>query len=130
MTVDFPDRLREWKASAEFAKLEEARWQTEAREAQKRGVPIPLPPATTAAPEPQMPRLLQHDVTIEKVAILLATAAPEGLLICRDELVGWIDGMTNYNEVAAPSGSQHMEAALIASSAKSTPILSTFHVWL
>lgn len=98
MAVDFPDRLREWKASAEFAKLEEARWQTEAREAQKRGSAIPLPPATTAAPEPQMPRLLQHDVTIEKVAILLATAAPKGLLICRDELVGWIDGMTNYNE--------------------------------
>lgn len=52
---------------------------------------------TTAGPEPQAPRLQQHDVTIEKIASLLAASAPKGLLICRDELAGWIDGMGAYN---------------------------------
>src|SRR5438477_9308801 len=46
---------------------------------------------------PQAPRLRQSDVTIERVATLLATAAPKGLLIIRDELAGWIEGMTSYN---------------------------------
>jgi Protein of unknown function (DUF3987) len=44
-----------------------------------------------------MPRLRQHDVTIEKVAELLADAAPKGLLIVRDELLGWIQGMSAYH---------------------------------
>ncbi len=48
--------------------------------------------------EPQAPRLRQNDVTIEKVAILLATAALKGLLITRDELAGWIAGMNSYND--------------------------------
>jgi len=64
----------------------------------KRGAPAPLPPVTAAGPEPKSPRLRQHDVTIEKVAALLGTAAPKGLLIWRDELTGWIDGMTSYND--------------------------------
>src|SRR5208337_4606635 len=64
---------------------------------QRRGVSPPLPPIVTSTLEPQAPRLRQHDVTIERVATLLATAAPKGLLIVRDELAGWIDGMTAYN---------------------------------
>jgi hypothetical protein len=98
MADDFPERLREWKASTEFSKAAEERWRSEVRDAQRRGAAPPLPPATTAAAAPEPPRLRQHDVTIEKVAILLAAAAPKGLLICRDELAGWIDGMTTYNE--------------------------------
>ena len=37
-------------------------------------------------------------MTIERVATLLATAAPKGLLIVRDELAGWITGMNAYND--------------------------------
>ena len=37
-------------------------------------------------------------MTIERVATLLATAAPKGLLIVRDELAGWITGMNSYND--------------------------------
>jgi hypothetical protein len=37
-------------------------------------------------------------VTVEKVATLLATAAPKGLLVVRDELAGWISGMCAYND--------------------------------
>jgi hypothetical protein len=37
-------------------------------------------------------------VTVEKVATLLAGAAPKGLLIVRDELAGWLLGMNAYND--------------------------------
>ncbi len=98
MIADFPERLREWQAAVEFGKAAEETWKADVREAQKRGAPPPLPPEATAGPEPQSPRLRQHDVTIERVAALLASAAPKGLLIVRDELSGWIDGMTTYND--------------------------------
>ena len=94
MISDYPDRLQQWRAGVEYEKVIEEKWKSEVRDAQKRGAPPPLPPATAAGPEPKSPRLRQHDVTIEKVAALLGTAAPKGLLIWRDELTGWIDGMT------------------------------------
>jgi hypothetical protein len=97
MAADFPDRLREWRAGVEFGRAAEATWREEVRAARKRGTPAPLPPVAMDTPEPQAPRLRQTDVTIERVATLLATAAPKGLLICRDELAGWIDGMGSYN---------------------------------
>jgi hypothetical protein len=40
------------------------------------------------------------DVTIERVASLLASAAPKGILMTRDELAGWLLGMNAYNEGA------------------------------
>jgi hypothetical protein len=98
MLADFPDRLQEWRAGTELAKAAEERWKGEVRDAQERGGPPPLPPVSTVGPEPQAPRLRQQDVTIEKVATLLATAAPKGLLIVRDELAGWIAGMNAYND--------------------------------
>src|SRR5206468_2138052 len=57
----------------------------------------PLASTVCDYPEPQPPRLRQHDVTIEKVAELLGTATPKGLLIVRDELAGWIAAMNAYN---------------------------------
>ena len=98
MVADHPERLREWRASVEFAKAADQRWEEDVRAAQKRGAPPPLPPIRTTGPEPQSPRLRQNDVTIEKVASLLATAAPKGVLLVRDELAGWIGGMNAYND--------------------------------
>lgn len=96
MLADYPDRLRQWQAAVELAAAKQGRWQDEVRAAERQGVPPPLPPEG-AGPEPQTPRLRQNDVTVERVAMLLATAAPKGLLIVRDELAGWIDGMAAYN---------------------------------
>jgi hypothetical protein len=98
MIADYPERLREWRASVEFAKAADQRWEEDVRAAQKRGAPPPLPPVRTTGPEPQAPRLRQNDVTIEKVASLLATAAPKGVLLVRDELAGWIGGMNTYTD--------------------------------
>jgi hypothetical protein len=98
MQGDFPDRLRDWRATAEIARAREESWKGEVKEAQKRGNPPPLPPATDTAPEPQAPRLRQNDDTAEKVASLLAAAAPKGLLIVRDELAGLLGGMNAYHD--------------------------------
>jgi hypothetical protein len=40
------------------------------------------------------------DVTIERVAVLLARAAPKGVMMTRDELAGWLVGMAAYNDGA------------------------------
>lgn len=98
MALDFPDKSREWLMLAELARVKEEAWKSELRDAEKKKAAPPPPPQTPdIGPEPQSPRLRQYDVTIEKVATLLATAAPKGLLIVRDELGGWIDGMSAYN---------------------------------
>ena len=68
------------------------------RAAQQKVEPAPLPPLEVASPEPQAPRLRQNDVTIERVATLLANAAPKGLLVVRDEMVGWLAGMNQYHD--------------------------------
>ena len=97
MLADFPDQLQAWRVDAELAKAAKEAWQNEVRTAQKQKKAPPSPPPEPG-PEPQAPRLRQNDVTIERVATLLATAAPKGLLIVRDELAGWITGMNAYND--------------------------------
>ena len=97
MQGDFPDRHRDWRAAAERAVASREAWEKEVRIAVKQGAAAPLPPEPPP-PEPQAPRLRQNDVTIEKVATLLATAAPKGLLIVRDELAGWLGGMNQYHD--------------------------------
>jgi len=98
MLGDFPEKLREWKVAAEIHGLAQERWKTDVRQAQTSRKAPPLPPAEHLSPEPQAPRLRQSDVTVEKVATLLATAAPKGLLIVRDELAGWLLGLSAYND--------------------------------
>ncbi len=97
MLADFPDRLQAWRVGAELAKAAKEVWQDEVRAAQKQGKAPPSPPPEPG-PEPQVPRLRQNDVTIERVATLLAATAPKGLMIIRDELAGWITGMNAYND--------------------------------
>jgi hypothetical protein len=98
MVGDYPDRLREWQAAVEFDKIAKKRWQDELREAQENKKPLPSMPLPTVSDiAPEKPRLRQHDVTIEQVAAILATAAPKGAMIVRDEIAGWLMGMGAYN---------------------------------
>ena len=39
MIADYPDRLREWRASFEFGKAAAERWRNEVRDAEKKGAP-------------------------------------------------------------------------------------------
>ena len=97
MVGEFPDRLRLWRAETEMAKAAEDAWKKAVQSAQKHNKAVPAPPTDEVGPEPQMPRLRQNDVTIEKVGAILAGASPKGVLIVRDELAGWITGMGAYH---------------------------------
>jgi hypothetical protein len=98
MLNDFPDRLQEWMAETELKKGAFLRWRRQLREAPDDNHSFPSdPPALPDLQPPQAPRLRQNDVTIEKVAELLAAAAPKGLLIVRDELAGWVASMNTYH---------------------------------
>jgi hypothetical protein len=100
MMGDFPERLREHQAAAETAKARKESWEKEVRTAAKMGNAPPLPPQDIDPIEPQMPRLRLNDATIEKVAAILATAAPKGVLMVRDEIAGFLLGMNSYNDGA------------------------------
>jgi hypothetical protein len=89
--------MAEWKAASQVHDASIRYWKDCVRAALKNGAAQPLPPATEPPPEPQAPRVRLNDVTIEQVAILLATAAPKGLLMVRDELAGFLLGMDAYN---------------------------------
>src|SRR5215470_7407337 len=95
MLADFPDRLREWGARAELARAARERWRRELRGAAECGGPMLPGPDIVAPLEPQAPKLKQHDVTIEKLAELLANAAPKERI--RDELAGWIAGTNAHS---------------------------------
>jgi hypothetical protein len=101
MQGDFPDRHREWQQAAERARAAQESWKDEVRTAQKEGTVPPIAP-DPVPPEPQAPRLRQNDVTIEKVATLLASAAPKGVLVYRDEKAGWLASMNQYNDAGRP----------------------------
>ena len=100
MQGDYPQRLQAWRAESEAAKAREETWKEEVKKTSKNGNPPPMPPMQMPSPEPQQPRLRQNDVTVERVATLLATAAPKGLLVWRDELAGWLHGMDAYSDAA------------------------------
>lgn len=99
MSEDFPDRLAEARAAIEVANAEREAWKGKVKTAVKDGRDPPPAPSDPGE-EPLQPRLTFSDCTIEKVALLLARAAPKGLLMTRDELAGWLLGMKAYNDGA------------------------------
>jgi hypothetical protein len=97
--VGFPEKLLAAQAAIEISKARHEAWKVEVKAALKSGM-SPSPPPPPAPEEPTMPRLVLSDITIEKVAVLLARATLTGVLMHRDELAGWLLGMTAYNNAA------------------------------
>jgi hypothetical protein len=97
MVADFPDTQREKQTEIEAAKVRMESWKEEVRDAVKNGTALPPQPGPVPR-EPIEPVLMMSDTTIERVASLLATATPKGVLLTRDELAGWLLGMNAYNE--------------------------------
>jgi hypothetical protein len=98
MLGDFVERLDEYRQAVIIDKLAEKEWEKEVKAAQQNKQPIPKrPPRVAAEIEPQRPRLLVTDITVEQAAMLCATAAQKGLLIHRDELAGWFGSMNQYH---------------------------------
>jgi hypothetical protein len=116
MARDFPDQHRDWQTRVRVAEERKASWQEDVRKALRKAKAAseaggsggddakpPLPPTDIAVPdEPMMPVLTMMDVTHERVAQLLATSAPKGVLMHRDELSGWLLGMSVYSDAARP----------------------------
>lgn len=89
--------LSEWRDRAEVAKLAEQTWKEAARAALKSGEDMPAKPeATNPGPEPVLPRFALTDTTVEKLGVIIA-GQPRGALLARDELSGWLMGMTRYS---------------------------------
>jgi Protein of unknown function (DUF3987) len=99
MVKDFPDYLQQMQAAIEIAKVAHESWKARVREAM-RSSETPPPPPPPVPEEPIAPRLVLSDITIERLATLLARAAPKGVLMTRDELAGWLLGMNAYNDGA------------------------------
>lgn len=95
---DYPSRLAAWRTQAEDGKARIEQWQRDVREAQRKGETPPAYPKDAEPPQPMAPVLTMSDATIEKVASTLASASPKGVLVTRDEIVGWVTGMTVYND--------------------------------
>jgi hypothetical protein len=94
MRGDYDDRLADWKMENDIARAAQERWKKGLRaEDADKSEPRPADPP----PMPEVPRLLAHDVTVERLALILATSAPKGLLIPRDELAGWALNLDAYN---------------------------------
>lgn len=88
--------LAEWRKAAELAKLAESAWRDQAKAALKDGCEPPERPETAnPGPEPFPPRLSIADGTVERLAVI-AAKQPRGTLLARDELAGWLQGMTRY----------------------------------
>jgi hypothetical protein len=101
MVLDYPDRWREWRVRADIAEERQRNWKHEVARALRRRWAIPMKALEEDPdPEPQEPRLRLTDVTVTKVALILATAAPKGLLMVRDELAGFLVGMNQYDSAA------------------------------
>ena len=90
--VEFAD----WSARSELAQLADSTWKESAKRALKHGEDPPARPAeANPGPEPFLPRLAVADATVERLAVILAKQ-PRGTLLTRDELAGWLHGMTRY----------------------------------
>ena len=90
------EQLETWRAEAEVANVVDTAWRESVKAAVKKFEPTPdRPPQADPGPEPHVPRLIINDSTIEKLARISA-AQPKGTLMLRDELTGWLDGMTRY----------------------------------
>ena len=89
--------LSEWREKAEIAKLAESAWKEAAKAALKDGSEPPARPDTVRiGPEPFPPRLSIADGTVERLAVIVSKQ-PRGTLLARDELAGWLHGMTRYS---------------------------------
>ena len=91
------EALNVWRADCERARAEKAAWQEEVKAATKEGLNTPpLPPLAQEPAEPRRRRYSVGDVTPESMGAILV-GNPQGCLMIRDELAGWVTSFDRYN---------------------------------
>ena len=91
------ERLREHAQKTGTAKAVAEKWESEVKEAVKKGLPAPLRPAEAEVPEPYVPsQRVITDATIEAAADVLR-GNPRGVVLWRDELTAFFANMSRYN---------------------------------
>lgn len=94
---DHRDRIGAWLTDCERAKVERSNWQDTVKAAAKDGIASPPIPDEARDPaEPKRRRLFVQDATPESMADVL-TGNPQGTLLLRDELDGWLSSFDRYN---------------------------------
>jgi hypothetical protein len=89
--------LDAWREKADLAALAEKDWKRRAVKTIKAGETPPAKPTDcNFGPVPHVPRLVVNDCTIERLGAIV-DRQPRGTLQCRDELAGWLEGMTRYS---------------------------------
>jgi len=95
-TSDLSERLRQWEADREVARMRRDAWEKDVKTAFDQNQLAPVLPENAVEPdEPTRPRLWSIDTTQEAIGLILAQHF-KGLLIHRDELAGWIGGFDRY----------------------------------
>lgn len=96
-TDEHMSAVLDYAADSERAKAEKVRWQDDVRGAAKEGLPTPPIPASAVEPqEPRRRRYYVQDTTPESMAAVLL-GNPNGSLMFRDELAGWLSSFDRYN---------------------------------
>lgn len=88
--------LAEWLERVEVAKIAQSAWKEATKAALKAGEDLPpKPDEANPGEERHLPCLSVTDSTVERLGVILANQ-PRGTLMARDELAGWLMGMTRY----------------------------------
>lgn len=88
--------LAEWSERVEVAKIAQSAWKDATKAALKAGEDLPpRPDEANPGQERHLPCLSVTDSTVERLGVILANQ-PRGTLMARDELAGWLMGMTRY----------------------------------
>ena len=92
----FDSDMMEYERQLEQAKAAKKSWIRKVEDADKKGDSAPPMPALATEPEkPVKKRLIVNDATVEIIAPILSKN-PKGVLLFRDELVGWLNGLNQY----------------------------------
>jgi Protein of unknown function (DUF3987) len=91
------EEVKKWKEREQIAVLAKSAWSSTVKKAIKEGSGAPDKPAEMElGSRPHIPRLVVQDSTIERLADILSNQ-PRGTLMFRDELAGWLEGMSRYS---------------------------------
>lgn len=96
-TDEHMESIAAWKADCERARVEKASWQDAVKAAAKDSLDTPPLPDNARDPdEPRRRRYYVQDTTPESMGSILL-GNPEGSLMFRDELAGWLSSFDRYN---------------------------------